>query len=82
MKHIFFVEDDLSLINGLSFAIKKQGYALTVARTSVEAEQLWENGNYDLVILDVTLPDGSGFDLCRNHPGVLQSTDYVFDGCR
>ena len=65
MKHIFFVEDDLSLINGLSFAIKKQGYELTIARTSVEAEQLWENGNYDLVILDVTLPDGSGFDLCR-----------------
>ena len=27
MKHIFFVEDDLSLINGLSFAIKKQGYS-------------------------------------------------------
>ena len=65
MKHIFFVEDDLSLINGLSFAIKKQGYELTISRTSVEAEQLWENGNYDLVILDVTLPDGSGFDLCR-----------------
>ena len=65
MKHIFFVEDDLSLINGLSFAIKKQGYELTVARTSVEAEQLWENRSYDLVILDVTLPDGSGFDLCR-----------------
>ena len=65
MKHIFFVEDDLSLINGLSFAIKKQGYERTIARTSVEAEQLWENGNYDLVILDVTLPDGSGFDLCR-----------------
>ena len=59
MKHIFFVEDDLSLI------IKKQGYELTIARTSVEAEQLWTNGNYDLVILDVTLPDGSGFDLCR-----------------
>ena len=65
MKHIFFVEDDLSLINGLSFAIKKQGYELTIARTSVEAEQLWANGSYDLVILDVTLPDGSGFDLCR-----------------
>lgn len=65
MKHIFFVEDDLSLINGLSFAIKRQGYALTIARTSVEAGQLWVNGKYDLVILDVTLPDGSGFDLCR-----------------
>ena len=65
MKHIFFVEDDLSLINGLSFAIKRQGYELTIARTSVEAGQLWANGKYDLVILDVTLPDGSGFDLCR-----------------
>lgn len=65
MKRIFFVEDDLSLINGLSFAIKKQGYELTIARTSAEAEQLWENGKYDLVLLDVTLPDGSGFDLCR-----------------
>ena len=65
MKHIFFVEDDLSLIKGLSFAIKRQGYALTIARTSVEDGQLWANGKYDLVILDVTLPDGSGFDLCR-----------------
>ena len=65
MKHIFFVEDDLSLINGLSFALKKQGYELTVARTGREAEQFWEKGKYDLVILDVTLPDGSGFDLCR-----------------
>ena len=30
-KHIFFVEDDLSLINGLSFAMKKQGYEIWVA---------------------------------------------------
>lgn len=65
MKHIFFVEDDLSLINGLSFAIQKQGYELTIARTIAEAEQLWANGNYDLAVLDVTLPDGSGFDLCQ-----------------
>ena len=64
MKRIFFVEDDLSLINGLSFAIKKQGYEIDVARTSLEAEQLWMNGKYDLVILDVSLPDGSGYDIC------------------
>ena len=65
MKHIFFVEDDLSLISGLSFAIKKQGYEIDVARTSLEAETLWTNEKYDLVILDVSLPDGSGYDLCR-----------------
>lgn len=65
MKHIFFVEDDLSLAGGLSFAIRKQGYELTLARTSAEAVRLWKNGAYDLVILDVMLPDGSGLDLCR-----------------
>lgn len=65
MKRIFLVEDDLSLINGLSFAIKKQGYMLDVARTFREADQIWAEGKYDLVVLDVSLPDGSGFDLCR-----------------
>ena len=65
MKRIFFVEDDLSLSSGLSFALKKQGYAVDAVRTSLEAETLWQNGKYDLVILDVSLPDGSGYDLCR-----------------
>ena len=66
MKRIFFVEDDLSLINGLSFAIKKQGYETDIARTYLEAEKMWINGKYDLVILDVSLPDGSRYDLCKN----------------
>lgn len=65
MKQILLVEDDLSLVNGLSFAVKKQGYLLDVAHTSRETDRLWEDGKYDLVILDVSLPDGSGFDICR-----------------
>lgn len=66
MKKILLVEDDLSLINGLSYAVKKQGYMLDVARTSDEKDRLWEEGKYDLVVLDVSLPDGSGFDICRD----------------
>ena len=65
MKRIFFAEDDLSLIGGLTFALKKQGYETEVARTSLEARRIWKDGRYDLVILDVSLPDGSGYDLCR-----------------
>ena len=65
MMKILIVEDDLSLINGLSFAIKKQGYELDIVRTSAEADKIWGNRKYDLVILDVSLPDGSGFDICR-----------------
>ena len=65
MKRLFLLEDDLSLINGLSFALKKQGYEITVARTTLEADVLWERGEYNLAVLDVSLPDGSGFDFCK-----------------
>lgn len=62
---ILLVEDDLSLINGLSFAIQKQGYKLDVARTIKETYSVWAEGKYDLVLLDVSLPDGCGFDICK-----------------
>ncbi len=62
---ILIIEDDLSLINGLSFAIKKQGYDLDIARTVLETDAIFADGKYDLVILDVSLPDGSGFDICK-----------------
>lgn len=65
MKRILFVEDDLSLINGLEFALKKEDYEIDIARTVYEANKLWEIGIYDLVILDISLPDGSGLDICR-----------------
>ncbi len=65
MCRILLVEDDLSLINGLSFAFHKQGFALEVARTILEAESLWAEGKYELLVLDVSLPDGSGFALCK-----------------
>ena len=65
MSKILLLEDDLSLINGLSFALKKQGFELGVARTLKEADNLWTDGKYDLLILDVSLPDGTGFEFCK-----------------
>lgn len=40
MKRLFLLEDDLSLIRGLSFAVKKEGYEIEVARTTLEADQI------------------------------------------
>lgn len=65
MNRILLLEDDLSLMNGLSFAFKKQGFELEVARTMKEADGLWREAYYDLLVLDVSLPDGSGFEFCR-----------------
>ena len=52
-------------MNGLSFAFKKQGFELEVARTVKEADALWTEGSYDLLVLDVSLPDGTGFEFCE-----------------
>ena len=54
MSNILLLEDDLSLINGLSFAFKKQGFELNIARTLKEAEKLWTDGKYDLLVLDIS----------------------------
>ena len=82
MKRLFLLEDDLSLISGLSFAVKKQGYEIDAARTILEADTLWANGSYDLAILDVSLPDGSGFDFCRKISPYVKSTCHVSYCCR
>ena len=65
MSKILLLEDDLSLINGLSFVFKKQGFELSIARTLKDAEGMWKDGKYDLLILDVSLPDGCGFEFCK-----------------
>ncbi|EQG01859.1 response regulator [Clostridioides difficile 840] len=59
------VEDDLSLIYGLEFSIQKSGFSIDIARTVKEAMQMYEEKNYDLLLLDVSLPDGNGFQICE-----------------
>jgi len=65
MDKLLLLEDDLSLVSGLTFAFEKQGFLLDVARTIQEADDLWVDGKYDLLVLDVSLPDGSGFTFCK-----------------
>ena len=65
MSRLLLLEDDQSLIYGLSFSFKKQGFNADIARTISEALDLWTKNEYELLILDVSLPDGSGFEFCR-----------------
>jgi DNA-binding response OmpR family regulator len=65
MTRILLLEDDLSLIDGLSYSLQKQGFETDIARTLGEAAGLFSAGKYDLLLLDVSLPDGSGFDFCK-----------------
>lgn len=66
MNHLLLLEDDISLIDGLVYSLHKNGFQVTVVRTVEETKMyLSEIAKYDLLILDVTLPDGTGFDICE-----------------
>lgn len=62
---VLLVEDDGSLIDGLEYALKKDGFAVEVARSVEEFGKLYADGRFDVVLLDVSLPDGNGFELCK-----------------
>lgn len=63
--NILLVEDDLSLIEGLQFSLKKNGFSVDIARTTTEALVMIKKNKYDLLLLDLSLPDGNGFTICK-----------------
>ena len=63
---ILLVEDDTSLIDGLEYTLVKNSFDVRVAQTVQEALALFDQDTFDLLLLDLTLPDGTGFDICRS----------------
>ena len=63
MKRILYVEDDLSLIDGLQYTLEKNDFVVDNARTIKEAYTFFHANTYDLILLDITLPDGTGYDM-------------------
>lgn len=62
---ILLLEDDADLIDGLTYSLGKEGYVVEVAQTVKKAYTCLNAQTYSLLLLDVTLPDGSGMDVCR-----------------
>lgn len=65
MKTILLLEDDESLNRGISLKLSKEGYRVLSACTVREANAIFEKEAVDLVISDITLPDGNGLDFGR-----------------
>ena len=61
---ILIVEDDVYLREGLEELLTKESYKPISAKNCAEAKALFKEDTFDLIILDVMLPDGSGLDLC------------------
>jgi two-component system response regulator RegX3 len=62
---ILLVEDEESITTPLVEALQREGFDAAVSATASESLEAFERARPDLVLLDVMLPDGSGFDVCR-----------------
>ena len=81
---ILIVEDDIPVAMMMVFLLTRAGCKTEVAATGKKAMQMAEEGNFDLITLDVDLPDGNGFKLCsrlKKHPR-LRDTPVVFVSAR
>ena len=65
MRQILLLEDDMALGQGIRFALQNNDVAVTLCATLVQARQALEDSVFDLLVLDVNLPDGSGLELLQ-----------------
>ena len=63
MQKILLIEDDITLGNGIRLALQNASLQITLCHTLAEARNVLEGNSFDLLILDINLPDGSGLDL-------------------
>lgn len=64
MAHILLVEDDRNIVQSLTDLLEQEGYSVSTAGTQAEALAQFAAGPFDLVLLDLMLPDGSGYTVC------------------
>ena len=62
---IFLLEDDDAIAMGLSYSLENEGYTVTVATSVSQALEIINQKNFSMYLLDLTLPDGSGYSVCK-----------------
>lgn len=78
MYKVLIVEDNKELADGLELLLSRQGYGCFPARSTEEAEELFKQQTFDICILDITLPDGNGIDLCKKLRGEKENLVILF----
>ena len=78
MKQLLLVEDNDMIVKGLSYALRQEQFQVHVCNTAREAENLAGSVVFDIAILDIGLPDGSGYDICRYLKSIDSELPFIF----
>ncbi|MBC8441042.1 MAG: response regulator transcription factor [Deltaproteobacteria bacterium] len=63
---VLVAEDDMNIRMGLVDTLESEGFRVSQAKDGRQAMQLFENDSFDLVLLDIMMPEKSGYDVCRD----------------
>jgi len=77
MENILIVDDEKSLLDLLSVVFKKEGYGVKIASSGVQAREILEKENVDLVITDIKMPQTSGMDVLKFTKGLNPETPVI-----
>lgn len=66
MKKILLIEDNETIIMGLIYSLEQEGFNVDSAKNVKEAHNKLENNKFDLLLIDISLPDGNGYSICEN----------------
>lgn len=62
---ILIVEDDTTIASGISYSLEQEQYEVTAVTNVADAMKYIHDQSYELFLLDLSLPDGSGYDICK-----------------
>lgn len=65
MKNILLLEDNESIIMGLKYSLEQEGFDVETAKSVLVAKNKINKKEYSIYLLDITLPDGNGFEICK-----------------
>jgi len=65
MKKILLVEDNDTIVLGLKYSLEQQNFIVQIAKTVKEAKDIFDKKEFNLILLDISLPDGNGYELCE-----------------
>ncbi len=75
--NIFLLEDDDAIGMALKYSLEKEHYEVVLVKTKAEALSVFPKTQFDLCILDINLPDGNGYDVCR-HIKQIEDVPVIF----